>query len=81
MTAQKIWVSRWALSKGIFEVAAQLSHNGKMATYSEENWTVYVHGNDFQLTEAEAREVANTKVAKKIAAIEKQLVKLKKLTF
>ena len=81
MATQKIWATRWALTKGIYEKEAKLSNGGEMATYKQDGYTVYLHGKDFHLTEVAAREHANAKVAKKIASMEKQLVKLRKLTF
>lgn len=78
-----IYVTRYALTAGIQKVDAKIDDSGTMAHYKiEGHWsTSYVHGKDFWLTEAEAKVRANEMVAKKIVSTEKQLVKLKKLTF
>lgn len=78
-----IYVTRYALTKGIQKVDATLHDNGAMASYKMEgHWdTAYVHGKDFWRTEEDAKKRANEMVAKKVASTEKQLVKLKKLTF
>lgn len=81
MATTTVWVTRWALTKGVYIVEATLSNSGEMATYKQEGYSVYLHGKDFHLSDAKAKEHANEKVAKKIAALEKQLVKLKKLAF
>lgn len=76
-----IWVTRWALTKGILAVKAELTNDRLMATYKVGYYPVYVHRNDFHLTEEAAKARANEMVAKKIASTEKTLAKLKKLAF
>lgn len=78
-----IYVTRFALTVGIQKVEAKIHDNGAMASYRVEgHWIdTYVHGKDFWRTEEDAKARANEMVTKKIASIEKQLVKLKKLTF
>lgn len=78
-----IYITRYALTAGIQKVDATLHDDGTTASYKVEgHWiTAYVHGKDFWLTEGDAKKRANEMVAKKIASVEKQLVKLRKLTF
>lgn len=77
----QIWVTRYALTKGIQQVTAEISNEGSMASYKVNGWTHYVHGKDFHRTLADAKAHANEMVTKKIVSVEKTLVKLKNLTF
>lgn len=78
-----VWITRWALTKGIQKQEVELSNSGEMGSYRPVGYfcDVYIHGNDFCLTEEAARTRANEMVAKKIISTEKTLAKLKNLTF
>lgn len=49
----KIYVTKYALSSGIFSAEAQVSADGKMASYKQEGayFNGYAYGRDFHLTE------------------------------
>lgn len=78
-----VWITRWALTKGIQKQEVELSNSGTLGRFRPVGYfsDVYVHGNDFYLTEEAARTRANEMVAKKIISTEKTLAKLKKLAF
>lgn len=78
-----IYVTRYALTGGIKKVEAKIHGCGTMASFKEgsQGFTQYVHGKDFWLTEEDAKARANEMLAKKIASAEKNLEKLKKMSF
>lgn len=77
----EIWVTRWALTQGIFQETAKISADGKMAVYGKGYSRVILHGNDFRLTEEAAIQRAYIMRAKKLLSLQKQINKLQKLSF
>lgn len=77
----EIWVTRWALTQGIFQASARISADGKMADYGKGYSRVFLHGEDFQLTEEAAIQRAYIMRAKKLLSLQKQIDKLQKLSF
>lgn len=79
----KIWVTRWALTGGIIQADAKLYEGKAMASYVPEGsfGSVFVHGDDFHLTEELAIQHAYIMRAKKIQSLNKQLEKIQKLSF
>lgn len=77
----EIWVTRWALTQGIFQETAKISADGKMADYGKGYSRVFLHGEDFQLTEEAAIQRAYIMRAKKLLSLQKQIDKLQKLSF
>lgn len=77
----KIWVTRWSLTQGIFQGSARISQDGKMADYGKGFSRVFLHGDDFHLTEELAIQRAYIMRAKKIQSLNKQLEKIQKLSF
>lgn len=84
-TEKIIWVTRWALTKGIKKVEARVDDDESYASYKDSDqygsWSVYLGSKDFHMTEKAAKERAQEMAAKKIVSVEKQLVRLKNLTF
>ena len=76
----KVWITKWALTKGILEQTADegpdkhhwLRVDGFMCWFLPDEW---------HRTEADAIAQAEAMRVRKIAALEKQLVKLKALRF
>ena len=79
----KIWITRYALTSGIEEVEAELSHNDTMATYGKGNgaYTQYDHNNDFHKTKEAAILWAEKMRIDKIASLQKSIEKMQKLRF
>ena len=74
------WVTKYALTLGIKKVDGIIPHaiSSGMLCYGDRETA---HGNDWHRTEDEAIAKAEQMRVKKIAALEKQIAKLKKLSF
>lgn len=74
------WVTKYALTLGIKKVDGRINHtiSSGMLCYSDRETA---HGNDWHRTEAEAVARAEQMRLKKIESLEKQVAKLKKLSF
>lgn len=80
----KIYVTKYALSGGIFEVDAKVYDDGSgMASFKRERstYTEYVHGKDFYLTKAEAVARAEEMRMAKLKSLEKSAKKISALKF
>lgn len=77
------WVTKYALSTGIKIVSGRVCHSitSEAFAYSTNGFGAMAHGNDWHRTEAEAIARAEQMRLKKIASLEKQIAKLKKLSF
>ena len=73
------WVTKYALTLGIKKVDGRINHtiSSGMFCYGDGGTA---HGNDWHRTEAEAVARAEQMRLKKIAGLEKQIAKLKKLS-
>ena len=77
----KIWVTKYALSKGVRVCEGTLIKD----TMAEVKWpggmggSMYVHGQDFQLTEVDALARVREMIEAKQRSLKKQLVKFDKL--
>ena len=78
---QKFWITRYALSQGIYEFVAELDENKKRiwrrGKYSIESF----YGNDWHHTKEAALEKAEQMRIKKITSLEKQIEKLTNMKF
>ena len=83
MACQIVWVTRYALTKGIMTVTGTVSGDGTYVSYRRPgcSFDQYAHGNDWHLTEQAAKDRANEMVKRKITTTEKKLADLKKLAF
>ena len=81
-TKFKAWVSRFALSGGIKEVEVEdcFHISPTMVCEAGSHGTTY-HDGDWHRTPEAAKEKAEQMRAKKIASLEKQIKKLKGMTF
>lgn len=79
----KIWITKYALTKGIYEADAKI--DGNMATVRNPNsqWDQYFHseGKDYCKTFAAAQQRAETMRLNTIQRLEKQLRLLREMTF
>ena len=76
-----VYVTKYARTEGPFSVDAEISHEGKMASWKDGYYPQHAHGKDFHLTQEDALADCERRRKAKIASIEKQKVKLEKMTF
>jgi hypothetical protein len=76
----KVWITKYALSQGIYEVDAEDCGDGMVADKSA-RYPQYFHRNGWRPTHHEAVVQANQMRVAKLASIAKQIVKLKTMTF
>lgn len=76
-----IYVTKYALSSGVFKTDAVLKNDGTFASWHYNGWPQYASGKDFWLTEAEALADCERRRAAKLASIEKQRKKLEAMQF
>jgi hypothetical protein len=75
-----VFVTRWALTRGIVEAKASLSKGGKVAkNYFPRAPFFYVHRGDYALTIEEAHKQVASMIAKKRKSHEKSIANLDKL--
>ncbi len=82
----KIWVTKYALTSGIFEAMAEVEKNLKGLARIPKNYKTsesaqYFDVNDWHLSEKEAFKRAEEMKVKKIVSLEKQVKKIKSLNF
>ncbi|WP_436879531.1 hypothetical protein [Escherichia coli] len=78
----EVFVTKYALTEGPFRTMAEITSEGRMATYKVTgSFYNYAHGKDFWLTEEEALADCERRRAAKIKSIEKQKKKLESMTF
>lgn len=81
----RVWITKYALTQSIFEEEVELCENGTMVMVpgTEHAYTAYYHGEGRQWhrTRESAVKQAIAMRDKKIAALNRQLVKLKNTTF
>ena len=74
-------MTRYALTEGIIECDAKVDESKNMATFTENGYTRYFHREDFHLSFDEAYNRAMDIKERKIKSLEKQLNKLRELSF
>jgi hypothetical protein len=79
----KVYISKYALTKGIFELEVEDCGDGTVKHKNSGYCNDYYHeeGKDYFLTKEDAIKKANELKEKKIQSIEKQLKKLKEIKF
>ena len=81
----KVWITKYALTQGIYPVEVELCDNadGKMVSEvgSEYHTVYYGEGRDWHKTEAGAIEYAKKMRDKKVASMKKAIKKLEAMTF
>lgn len=81
----KVWITKHALSKGIEEREAQesISQDPNIITAKVDGYIQYFHGrgNDWHLSEKDAKFKAEEMRKKKIESLQKQISKLEKMRF
>lgn len=79
----KVYVTRYALTAGIFCVEAKINETGTVASYKrdESYYTECAHGKDFYLTADAALKRAEEMRIKKLQSIDKQAKRISALKF
>jgi hypothetical protein len=79
----RVWITKYALTTGVFEVAdAELFANNSAVTWkSKEGYSQYAHGKDWHRTREDAFARAEEMRVQKLASLEKQINRLRELTF
>ena len=80
----KVWITKYALTEGIFEVDGDLREGDTMISYKRgSDWNQYVHGEgkEWHRTESLARLRAEDMRKARIASLHKSIAKLEKLRF
>ena len=81
-TALKVWISRYALSEGVFELCAETtSIDGMISDPTNRCRMFHNEGNEWHRTRAGAVAKADGMRLAKIASLKKQIAKLEKLKF
>lgn len=77
-----IYVTKYALTRGVFTVEAEVKSDKTMAWYRPKGgFRDYLHGNDFQLSAEEAVARAEELRIKKLQSLDKQTKKISALKF
>lgn len=79
----KIYVTKYALTYGIFSVDGEISEDGKMASYKQSGayFTEYVHGNDFHLNKESALSRAEEMRKRKLQSLNKKAQQISAMEF
>jgi hypothetical protein len=76
----KVYITKYALTKGIFELDAVQTDNPRMIA-SRGQWTNYYHKPDWHSSKSDAINRAEDMREAKIKSLEKQLKKIKDIEF
>ena len=76
----EVWITRYALTKGIIKKEAHTTHSKSMICVNGK-FPEYFHSNDWHETKEAAIVKAEDMKDKKIASLKKQLKKMENLTF
>jgi len=79
----KIYVTKYALTSGIFSAEAKISDDRKMASYKQPGayFTETAHGNDFHLTKEDALSRAEEMRIKKLQSLDKKTKQISAMKF
>ena len=77
----KVWISKYALTKGIFEMDVRISEDGKSAYGQLFNECYHKKGIEWHEAREDAVRRAEEMRENKIRNLEKQIQKLKDMTF
>lgn len=75
-----VWITKYALSTGIFKVEAN-THKDNMVTWKSGGFMQFAHGQDFHLTAAGALDRAEEMRIKKLQSLDKQAKKIAAMKF
>jgi hypothetical protein len=72
----KVWITKYALTKGIYTLEAEDSGDGMVKYGKPVDWSQYYHGNEWHRTNDAAVQHVATMISAKRKAIAKQMAKL-----
>ncbi len=75
----KVWISKLAIAKGVFQCETVSEHGGKVRL--PEGYFLYIPGKHMHKTKAEAIAKAEEMRIKRIASLKKQIEKLESMKF
>ena len=76
----KIWITKYWATRGIYELEVEPCQSEGMYKARINDWNYYYHKGDYELTEDAAKTKVKDKAEKKIISLQKQIIKLSKLT-
>lgn len=77
----KAWITKYALTEGIFSVDTEIIDGDKAISYVLHGSRSFSHGNDWHTNKNIANKRAEVMRVTKIASLKKQIIKLEKMTF
>jgi hypothetical protein len=79
----KFWVSKYAMTKGVFPVNGEVSQTSSSMLVVREMYTYYLHGEGKEWHRTRESAVARAEEMRiaKIASLKKQIARIEKLTF
>ena len=78
----KVWITKYALTQGVYRCDVEtFDDSPRMVKDAGSMVPMYYHGNDWHETSDEAVAKAEKMRAAKIASLEKQIAKLRRLDF
>lgn len=77
----KVWITRYALTKGIVETEGEILQDKSLKVTSGEYRGAWFWHKDFELTEEDAKVRAEEMRMKKIDSLKKRILKLEKKKF
>lgn len=75
------WITKYALTTGVYRITAEGTDCETMISDVGQRYQSHFHGNDWHLTESAALARAEEMRTKKIASLQKQIVKLRAMRF
>ncbi|AXW87796.1 hypothetical protein AU509_11990 [Lonsdalea britannica] len=81
MSDKTIYVTKYALTKGPFEVEAEVRDDGKSAYWRDNYHTNSAYGKEFYATKESAIADCERRRKERLASLKKQIAKLEKMEF
>lgn len=75
----KVWITKYALTQGIFELDAEIVDKRYASADSADGYRIFTR--EYAVSKGEALMIAETMRTKRIANLEKQIKRLQKLVF
>lgn len=77
----KVYITKYALSSGIFDIDAEIGESGMVSENSEYHRCFHGEGKEWHKTLENAKKYAEDMRLKKVASLKKQLAKYEKMRF
>lgn len=76
-----VWITKYALSTGVFEADAEVCGIEDMIEVTTNGYSAYYHGNDWHANKEDAIKRFNDMRDRKIKSLKKQLLKIEDMKF